>query len=189
MQELLTIKSKIMMTTEKMIERYEELYAKMKSSKDVKNMQIFGEAATWLFRETAKAHPDIAESFLSHMESICWSNFLSEKEMLNISKHITNQDGSKGFHWTYDTFTKAVESLGGKTEDKPHYNSYALAAVANMVYSDHALSIAQDMGYKTAAEVPNEKMALSCYRKAVESLTDSDDGFHVRKYFKHKMYE
>lgn len=45
-----------------------------------------------------------------------------------------------------------------------------------------------DMGYKSPAEVPNEKMALSCYRKAVEMLKDIDHGFKARKYFKCKMY-
>lgn len=84
---------------------------------------------------------------------------------------------------------EAVDSLGGVKEDKPYYNSYALATVANMVYSDHAKSIAEDMGYKTVSDVPNEKMALSCYRKAVELLKDPDSGFHARKYFKDKMYD
>lgn len=108
--------------------------------------------------------------------------------MYNISIRTVNQDGIKGFHWNHDVFIKAVESLGGITEEKPYYNSYALCVVANMVYSDHALSIAMDMGYKSPAEVPNEKMALSCYRKAVEMLKDIDHGFKARKYFKCKMY-
>lgn len=108
---------------------------------------------------------------------------------MNISKRIVNQDGMKGFHWSYDTFEKTVESLGGVCEDKPHYNSYALWVTANMIYSDHARSIAEDMGHKLPADVPNEKMALSCYRKAVENLKDVDSGFHVRRYFKHKMYD
>ena len=34
------------MDREQLIARYEELYDKMKESKDVKNMKIFGEAAT-----------------------------------------------------------------------------------------------------------------------------------------------
>ena len=45
------------------------------------------------------------------------------------------------------------------------------------------------MGFKTPAEVPNERMAMSCYRKAVELLTDADEGFRVRKYFQGKMYD
>lgn len=172
-----------------MLDRYDVLYDKMKESKNVKNMMIFGESEKWIFHELAKSHPELAEKWLSHLEAVCWDNFISEGEMLNISKKIVNQDGAKEFHWSYDVFTRAVDSLGGVKEDKPYYNSYALATVANMVYSDHAKSIAEDMGYKTVAEVPNEKMALSCYRKAVELLKDPDLGFHARKYFKDKMYD
>lgn len=178
-----------MMTKEQMMERYDELYAKMKNSQDVKNMKIFGDAMSWTFRELTKAHPEMAEKFLSHIEAVCWDNYLSQNEAMNIGKRLVNQDGTKGFHWNHDVFTKAVESLGGVVEDKPHYNSYALCVVANMIYSDHAMSIAEDMGYKSPAEVPNEKMALSCYRKAVEKLTDPDKGFRARKYFKGKMYD
>lgn len=178
----------MMKTKDEMIERYEELYNKMKSSKDVKNMKIFGEAERYMFKEIAKLNPSMAENWLSHLEATCWDSYLSETEAKNIGMRIINQDGTKGFHWTYDVFTSAVKSLGGMVEDKPYYNSYALWVTASMIYSDHANSIAEDMGYKTAKEVPNEKMALSCYKKAVESLTDVDGGFQVRKYFKGKMY-
>lgn len=177
------------MKTDDMIERYEELYVKMANSKDPKNMKIFGEAEKYMFKEIAKVHPDMAENWLSHLEAVCWDNYLSEKEAKNIGMRLVNQDGSKGYHWTHDVFTKAVESLGGMVEEKPYYNSYALCVVANMIYSDHAKSIAEDMGYKSPAEVPNEKMALSCYKKAVEKLKDIDGGFQVRKYFKKKMYD
>ena len=63
-----------------------------------------------------------------------------------------------------------------------------LCVTANMIYSDMAYSIAEDMGYKTPAEVPSERMALSCYRKAVAYLRDKDMNFHVRHYFKKRMY-
>ena len=102
---------------------------------------------------------------------------------------IVNQDRSKGFYWNHEVFTKAVEALGGKTEDKSYYNSYALCVTANSVYSDHALSIAIDMGFKDPREVSNDKMAMSCYRKAVEKLKDIDNPRYVRKYFKGKMYD
>lgn len=169
--------------------RYDELYNRMVMSKDPKNMIVFGESEKWVFGEVVKAHPELAESWLSHLEEICWNNYLSEKEAMNIGKRIVNQDGSKGFHWNHEVFTKAVEALGGKTEDKPYYNSYALCVVANVEYSDHAVSIAQDMGFNSPKEVTNDKMALSCYRKAVEKLKDIDNPRYVRKYFKGKMYD
>lgn len=176
------------MTKEQMIERYDELYMKMANSKDPKNMHIFGEAEKWIFHELAKVHPEMAENWLSHLEAVCWNNYLSQNEAMNIGKRIVNQDGTKGFHWSHDVFTKAVESLGGVVEEKPYYNSYSLWVTACTIYSDHAISIAMDLGYKDPKEVPNEKMALSCYRKAVEKLKDIDGGFQVRKYFKRKMY-
>lgn len=177
------------MKKEELIERYDELYTKMKHSQDVKNMKIFGKAEKYMFHELAGVHPDMAERWLSHLEAICWDNYLSKGEAMNIGKRITNEDGTKGFHWNHDVFTNAVTSLGGIVEEKPYYNSYALCVTANMVYSDHAKSIAEDMGYKSVAEVPNERMALSCYKKAVESLKDPDKGFKVRDYFRHRMYD
>lgn len=171
-----------------MISRYEELYHKMVNSKNPKNMMIFGESERWVFSEIAEVHPDMAENWLSHLEEVCWKNYLSKKESENISNRTANQDGTHGFHWSYDVFEKAVESLGGIKEEKPYYNSYALYVAANVCYSDHAESIAMDMGMKNAREVPNDKMALSCYRKAVEKLKDVDHGFNIRKYFKDKMY-
>lgn len=177
-----------MMTKEQMIDRYEELYQKMKNSKDVNNMKAFGSAMTWFFTEMAKVHPEMAEKFLSHIECIEWNQYLSQDEAMNIGKRTVNQDGTKGFHWPYDVFTSAVKGLGGVVEEKPYYNSYALCVTANVIYSDHANSIAEDMGYKTAKEVPNDRMALSCYKKAIEKLKDPDAGFSVRKYFKPKMY-
>lgn len=171
-----------------MIDRYEELYHKMKNSKDVNNMKAFGSAMTWFFTEMAKVHPEMAEKFLSHIECIEWNQYLSQDEAMNIGKRTVNQDGTKGFHWPHDVFTSAVKGLGGVVEEKPYYNSYALCVTANVIYSDHANSIAEDMGYKTAKEVPNDRMALSCYKKAIEKLKDPDAGFSVRKYFKPKMY-
>ena len=177
------------MNREQMIERYDELYGVMKSSRDVEKMKIFGEAEKEMFRQMAASNPSMAEMWLTKLEAVCWDNYLTEKEARNIGRHIVNQDGTKEFHWPYDVFTKAVSQLGGITEEKPYYNSYALWVTANMIYSDHARSVAEDMGYKSPMEVPNERMALSMYKKAVEKLKDPDKGFHIRKYFKHKMHD
>ena len=177
------------MNKEELVKRYDELYEYMKHSQDVKNMKIFGKAEKYMFHELAGIHPDMAERWLSHLEAVCWENYLSKGEAMNIGRRIANQDGTKGFHWSHDVFVNAVAALGGLIEHKPYYNSYALCVTANMIYSDHAKSIAEDLGHKTPSEVPNEKMALSCYRKAVECLEDPDGGFKVRDYFRHRMYD
>lgn len=178
------------MKTEELIDKYDCLYDKMKHSKDVNHMKVFGKSEKYMFHELAKVHPDMAEKWVSHLEAgMEWHNYLSQNEAMNIGKRITNQDGTKGFHWNHDVFTGAVKSLGGVVEHKPYYNSYALCVTANVIYSDHAKSIAEDLGFKSVAEVPNERMALSCYKKAVEMLEDVDEGFKVRDYFRHRMYD
>lgn len=177
-----------MKTKEELTERYDELYQIMATSKDPDKMQVFGETEKWVFHDIAKRDLEYAESWLSHLEAICWNNYLSEKEATNISKNIVNQDGSKGFHWAFDTFAATVNAVGGVIQESPYYNSYALWAVANMIYSDHAKSIALDMGFKTPQEVSAEKMAISCYRKAIEKLKDPDRKCFVRNYFKEQMY-
>ena len=73
-------------------------------------------------------HPEMAMSWLSHLEAMFWNNFLSETEVVNIGKTMINEDGVKGFHWGHDTFVSAVKQLGGIPEEKPYYNSYALCA-------------------------------------------------------------
>lgn len=177
------------MTKEQMMDEYDMYSHKIIKSQNTKHMEVLGDVCEWLFSQAAAKMPEVAESALSHLAATEWNNYLSQREAMNIGKRIVNQDGSKGFHWNHDVFTKAVESLGGIVEEKPCYNSYALCVVANSIFSDMAKSIAEDMGYKTPAEVPNEKMALSCYKKAVEMLKDTDGGFRIRKYFKGKMYD
>lgn len=178
-----------MKTKEEMIEEYDMYKSKIIKSKETKHMEILADVCEYLFSQAASKMPDVAESALSHLAATEWNNYLSPTEAKNIGMRIVNQDGTKGFHWNHDVFTKAVDSLGGKVEDKPYYNSYALCVAGNVIYSDMAKSIAMDLGYNTPVEVPNEKMALSCYRKAVEMLKDGDGGFRIRKYFKGKMYD
>ena len=171
------------MTKEELKAKYDHLYKVMAESKQPENMMIFGKAEKHMFHELAEAHPEAAEAWLAMLMPVEWHNFLTEEEAKEIGEHMENQDGTMGYHWDADIFKAAVERLGGKLEDKPFYNMWALWVTANMEFSDHARSIAEDMGYKTPSEVPSDKMALSCYRKAVETLKDPDRVSFVRWYF------
>lgn len=168
---------------EEMLKRYLELYDDMATSANPEKMMIFGGAEKWAFKKMIEQSPKLAQTWLDKLESIAWNNYVSKAEADELTSSLLNQDGTKGAHWAYDTFKNAVESLGGLMSDKPFYNCYALWLTASMIYSDHAQSIAEDMGYKTLSEVPNEKMALSIYKKAVEKLKDKDRRSFVRKYF------
>ena len=146
-------------------------------------MVAFGDAERWAFKRLYEVSPKDAQCWLDKLEAMHWKNYLSRQEADEIASHLVNQNGRLGAHWGYETFKGAVESLGGKMYDKPYYNCYALWITANMIYSDHAQSVAEDMGMTTPEAVPNEKMALSMYRKAVEKLKDVDRPKFIREYF------
>ena len=165
------------------ITKYDHLYKMMAEGSDPEKMHIFGNAERHMFRELVKRDPAMADAWLAMLMPVEWHNYLTEEEAKEIGEHMENQDGTMGYHWDADTFKAAVERLGGKLEDKPYYNMWALWATANMEFSDHGNSIAQDMGGNKASDIPNEKMALSCYRKAVEKLKDPDRPRFVRWYF------
>lgn len=165
------------------ITKYDHLYKMMAEGRDPEKMNIFGHAEKHIFREIVKRDPAMADAWLAMLAPVEWNNFLTEEEAKEVSEHIENQDGTMGYHWPCAVLFPAVQSLGGVVEEKLYYNKYALAATMNMIYSDHAPSIAEDMGYKSPKDVPNERMALSCYRKAVEKLKDPDRPRFVRWYF------
>lgn len=171
------------MNTEELKQRYEQLYHKMANSKDVRQMIIFGEAEHWAFKKMLMSDPKTAEMWLAKLEAVEWNNYLSDAEAVLVVSKLVNQDGSVGGVWDKATFEKVVQANGGYTERMPSFNDNALWATAAMIYSDHAKSIAEDMGYSSVAEVPVEKMAMSVYRKALEKLCDSDRTYFVRPYF------
>lgn len=158
-----------------LIEKYDELYDEMASSKNPARMMAFGEAEKCIFHMLAKEHPEIAEKWLTKLEAGKWHNYLSKTEAEEIAAKLVNQDGSRGPHWDYETFKGAVESLGAKMHDEPYYNCWALWVVSNMRYSDN---------YRSASEfVPKDQMLKYFYNVAVETLKDVDRPKFVREYF------
>lgn len=171
------------MSAEEMKSRYEHLYDVMKNSRDVDKMEVYGRAGNRIFDKMIVVNPSIAKEWLEMLEPIVWNNYLTADMANEIAMKIVNQDGSKGPHWPMDVFFSVVPKLGGKLEDEPYYNKYALWLVANAHYSDFAKSTSEDMGYQTVDEVPGEKMALSMYKKAIESLKDIDRCHYIENYY------
>lgn len=158
-----------------LVEKYDELYEDMASGKDPSKMIAFGEAEKWMFHQMAEKHPEIAERWLTKLESARWHNYLSKSEAEYITSNLINQDNTRGPHWSYDTFKGAVESLSGKMAVEPNYNCWALWATANMLYSDHHRS--------TSEFVPREQEPKFFYAMAVEKLKDVDRPKFIREYF------
>lgn len=161
---------------EEIIKKYDELYDEMASSKDPRRMMAFGHAEKWIFGILAEAHPELAEKWVSKLESYNWNNYLSKKEAEDITSKLINQDGSHGAHWDYDIFKEAVESFGGKMHDAPFYNCWALWTTVNMLFSDHHTSASE--------YVPEEMMAKYFYHMALEKLKDADRPKFIRDHFK-----
>lgn len=158
-----------------LIEKYDELYEDMASAKDPRKMMAFGDAEKWMFHMLAKEHPEIAEKWLTKLEAGKWHNYLSKTEAEEIAAKLVNQDGSRGPHWSHETFKAAVESLGAKTEEEPFYNCWALWIMANALWSDH---------HKALMEfVPKEQEPKVYYLMAVEKLKDVDYPKFIRKYY------
>ena len=158
-----------------LIEKYDELYEDMASGKDPSKMIAFGEAEKWMFHQMAEKHPEIAERWLTKLESARWHNYLSKSEAEYITSNLINQDNTRGPHWSYDTFKGAVESLSGKMAVEPSYNCWALWVTANMLYSDHHRS--------TSEFVPRDQEPKFFYAMAVEKLKDVDRPKFIREYF------
>lgn len=175
------------MKAEEIKQRYEQLYRQMANSREVRQMMIFGDAEKWAFDKVMATDQKTAEAWVAKLEAIEWNNYLSDTEASHIATTLLNQDGSMGAVWDKATFLSVIEKNGGEAERMPHYNSNALWVTAAMIYSDHAKSIAEDMGYTSVADVPVEKMAMSTYRKAVEKLCDKDRKFFIRPYFAEQL--
>ena len=175
------------MTSIELKERYGRLHRKMTDADDKHNRQIFFDADKWAFDRIADTAPATAQIWLDKLQAVCWNNYLTDSEAKTINASLINQDESIGGKWSKDTFLQTSERLGAVTEKEPYYNANALWVVANMIYSDHAKSIADDMGAGSPTSVPSDKMALSCYRKAVEKLCDRDRKHFVREYFEPEL--
>lgn len=140
-----------------MKERYERLHDKMAGMDDEHAEKVFAGAQMWAFGKIAETSPTIAEMWLGKMEAICWYNYLSDAEAKMIAAKLVNQDGNTGAKWSKDAFLQTVEKLDGEVEKEPYYNDNALWVTAVMIYSDHAKSIAEDMGHASPADIPSEK--------------------------------
>lgn len=101
--------------------------------------------------------------------------YMTEKEALKTVEEFVNYDGSRGAKWQPSVLFGAVESLGGKREERGKYNCWALYAVMNMMHSDYGgvlMTVAQGDTY-----------ARLCYSLTVARLLDRDRKWNVREYF------
>lgn len=147
----------------------------MATSNEPEKMKIFGEAEKWAFREIARTAPELAERWLQKIEAVDWNNYLTPEEADGILAKIMNQDGSVGPMWTREQIKGVAESIDGKHEQRPYFNSCALYATMNMLASDHMNS--------ARAYVKQEQLPEFFYHQAKEKLQDIDRPNFIRSYF------
>lgn len=155
--------------------RFDRLVEQISASKDPEKMKILACADAWGFAQMVAMQPKVAQKWLDKLEAIEWYNYLSKSEAEEIVAGLQNQNGARGGKWTYEAFMQAVEAFGGRIEEAPYYNCYALWATANMLYSDHAKSVSH--------YVPEDEWPKYFYLTAVEKLKDPDRKRFVRPYF------
>lgn len=161
------------MNTQEMKQKYTMLYDMMSSSDKTEDMKVFGSAMTDMMDWMIQNKPEFAQDILDRLCAIKWDNYLTRKE----AEHIVDEMVPNA-PWTYDLWKKAMESLDLQVEHEPCYNSYALWTVMNMVYSDHAPTLAMAMG-TTVGDISPELF----YHLANDLLMDKDKRFNVRSYF------
>jgi phage-related tail protein len=165
------------MTQVEIAQRFEELYDKMASSKNVKYMEVFGETMKKMMEWFVVNYPDLAQEHLDRLCSIMWNNYLTDKETQAI---ISNMEPKPA--WTKEQWKNVMDSLGIATEEKPYYNCNALFVAVSMIYSDSAKTIAKLLG-KPLDEVTTEEMAKATHLLAIDKLKDEDSVFNIRHYF------
>lgn len=166
--------------------RYNELYEKMKHSKDVSNMHIFGDAFTRTFEKLADMHPDMAEAIINLLSAVEFRNFVTAEEAMAVAMRFINADksitgateDSKGAHWKMEEMKAFLQSRNLPPENKPYYNWPALWLTVNMEYSDYADTLVDVLGTKDG-----EKIATTCYKLALRKLADPDRPHFIRPYF------
>lgn len=147
----------------------------MASSTDVEKMHTFGQAEQWAFAKVLETNEEFARKWVEKLESTEWLNYITRDEADSILGTMVNQDGTKGYHWDYNTTAENIKHLGGDISDEPYYNCYAMWVTVNMIYSDHIVSLSE--------VVDEEHLFPLIYKMAVEKLKDRDRRRFIRKYY------
>lgn len=166
------------MNQQELKQAYAELYGYMANSQDPENMKAFGKVMTKMYGWFVDNKPDKAQEWLEELDAIRWHNYLTPKEAEAIVAKMEPKAP-----WSREVWRNAMQSLRLKTEDEPCYNSCALWVAMNMIYTDHAETIAENVLNKRLADVPTEQIVTGVHALALDLLCDKDGVFNIRTYF------
>ena len=153
-------------------------YNMMAASKNPKNMMLFGEVMQDMMDWMIENKPGLAQQCIDKLEAMNWKQYLTSDEAQEIVDNMQPR-----VIWDYATWEQAMTSLGLEMEREAIFNRYALWTVMNAKYSDHGMTLAEKVFSTPLRMVENEKMVPLIHALAVDSLTDEDGKYNVRKYF------
>lgn len=158
------------MTPEEMKDKYMALYEYMANSRKPENMMAFGKVMTDMMHYLIKNKPDVADEMIQKLESIKWKNYLTSKEADTILSKMEPQAP-----WSYEQWKQVMDKHRFELCNEPFYNQYALFVTMCMKMSDSGSTLAK--------YIPDDKLFDAVHDLAVDSLTDKDGVFSIRKYF------
>lgn len=161
-----------------MKKEFYELYDMMAMSHDVNNMRTFGNVHKEMMEWMIQNKPSEAQEWIEKLESIKWCNYLTAKEAEKIVSGMVPKAP-----WPRDTWRNAMTSLGLQMEEDPYYNSCALWAAMNQVYTDHAQTIADNILKMPLQEIPAEQLVPGMKALALDLLKDKDGVYCIRSYY------
>lgn len=166
------------MTQEELMEKYKTLYGYMAASNEPKYMKLFGTVMTEMMEWMVKNQPSAAEAWIDKLCAMKWEQYLSKGEAMAVVENMEPEAP-----WSWDVWQKAMAEYGLETDRKGVFNKYALWVEMNAKYSDHAKTIAELAFGKPLSEIDTEKLVTLIHGLAVNSLTDEDGMFDIRKYY------
>lgn len=157
---------------------FDRQYSTMAASKNTKNMILFGEVMQDIMDWMIDNKPAIAQQCIDKLEAMNWKQYLTRDEAQDIIDHM-----DPPAPWDYQTWENAMQQLGLETERDTIFNRYALWAVMNAKYSDSGKTLADMVWQMPLREVPADKLVPVIHALAIDSLTDKDGKYNVRRYF------
>lgn len=113
-----------------MMHTFKDMVDKYWRSAGLEDMECLAEKIDWFAEEVRKTNPELVEKFLMKIDLLLNPHFTEETAKHVVAK-MTNKDGTRGEHWTYDQTSDVLENQG---YDFDHADWYY---VLNMVYSDY----------------------------------------------------
>ena len=158
------------MNPEVIMQKYDQLYAKMATSTNIHHMKLFGKVGRESMELIAKQMPARAEELLEQLCVVNWNNYLTPKEAESI---VDRMEPTRP--WPRDQWRAVMEQHRYVLEEEPYYNSCAMYVTMCMIYSDSLETLKR---YTNGVDMFDFVHAL-----AIDKLKDKDRVFNIREYF------